>query len=424
MKKIVLITLVLNSFFYRSFSQEAANNCEAAKRFFETFKGACKSAISAHNCVHLDITDSYDFEGKEFRFEWEMGDGTYLEGMEVNHCYESAGRYTAKLKLVDPVTKVSIEEEAQVTVLIKGAFSLSLDIPEQVETNKVASFANEVVFPEETYELDAYYWHFGDGTFSCSKNPSHKFTTSGNYKVDLLVKLSSEMDQEILCMNDTITVKMPDPSRGLLTDLFTKGNVESRYLNDEVHYKILSRMADEYVEMKDRTSLPGGKFYKLLAYSGSMIFEAPEISTEANASNNAVVDTLNAQAIQLAESKPLRFTSIFFELDQDNLSKKNKKIIKENIEILETLPMLKIGIGVYTNSRGSLAKGVELSMYRGNLIKDYMVENGVDSTRIVVVSPNDNRSLINSCVTGSSCDYADPALDRRADFKILNELLL
>lgn len=395
-------------------------NCTLAQNFFESFVGECKSSISTQNCVHLDVTDSYDFEGKEFLFKWEMGDGNSLDGMEVNHCYELPGNYTATLTLFDPVTKALLKEEAKVNITIKGEFELTINSAGTLEVGKQVTFNYELKFPESLYQVENVYWYFGDGTFSCEKEPAHTYSSVGSFKTNLLITLSSGSNTEVLCISDTFQVKLSDPSEGILSQLFDATKMESRFLADEVHYKIITKQSNRFIEIVDHDSLPGGLTYKLLAYRGDLLFSSEEIVTSDTAD---VANTINNSAKSLAQTVPLKFKSLSFELDENELSKKNKKVIRHNLELLKKFPMIKLLIGVYTTSTGSITKGIELSVARGNLIKSYLIENGISPNSVFVADPNDNRSLINSCVTGDSCEYVDPKMDRRVDFKILNELI-
>ena len=156
-------------------AQVIQESCNEAKQFYENFRGVCQSSISAHNCIHLDVTDSYDFEGKEFVFKWQMGDDTELEGMEVNYCYQKPGRYQAVLTLLDPLTKATIKDEATVDIIIKGEFKLSMKMPDVAEVNRSVNWDYELSYPENAYKINQVYWYLGDGQFSCESKPNHQF---------------------------------------------------------------------------------------------------------------------------------------------------------------------------------------------------------------------------------------------------------
>ncbi len=414
----ILSILLLNTITF-TFGQN--DNCNEAQNFFESYRGDCKGSISAHNCIHLDVTDSYDFEGKEFHFKWDMGDGNTQEGMEIRHCYEKAGLYTASLSLVDPVSSGIIGDEAEVQVHIKGAFSLTANFP-TAEVGQPADFSYTLTYPESTHRLENVYWYFGDDQFSCGENPTHIFDSPGKYVVRLMVSLSSEADDEVLCASDTVEVKMTDPSQGIFRETFNSIEAGSRFLAAEAQYKIIKKTGESYREITQSKELQGADGYSILAFRGNSLFASELFEIAENTTDGELQKNININATTLAKTKPLQFNSIIFELDQNDLSKKNTKDLKQNIAILEANPLIKVAIGVYTNSKGSLEKGIKLSLTRGNLIKDYLISEGIAESRILVYNPENYRSLINSCVSGVGCENVDAALDRRADFKILNEL--
>jgi LEA14-like dessication related protein len=51
--------------------------------------------------VQFDGSNSWDPDGSIVEYNWDMGDGTQLEGDTVNHRYSSAGTYLVRLTVVD-----------------------------------------------------------------------------------------------------------------------------------------------------------------------------------------------------------------------------------------------------------------------------------------------------------------------------------
>ena len=51
--------------------------------------------------VQFDGSTSQDPDGSIAEYNWDMGDGTLLEGETVNHRYSSAGTYLVRLVVVD-----------------------------------------------------------------------------------------------------------------------------------------------------------------------------------------------------------------------------------------------------------------------------------------------------------------------------------
>ncbi|MBY0414170.1 MAG: PKD domain-containing protein, partial [Bdellovibrionales bacterium] len=51
--------------------------------------------------VYFDASMSSDFDGSIVKFEWNLGDGNFQEGLTVNHKYSAAGDYLVILKVTD-----------------------------------------------------------------------------------------------------------------------------------------------------------------------------------------------------------------------------------------------------------------------------------------------------------------------------------
>ncbi len=412
----IKIALICGALWSHTFGQEVG--CEDAKSRFLDFSGDCISKIASNNCVNLDITDSYDFEGKEFVFKWDMGDGTILEGLNINHCYSNPGLYIARLSLEDPITKAVIQEEAEIDVVIKGSFELTMGPLEDVRTDIEESASFTLDYPDSAYQIKYTNWDFGDGNFSCDENPSYSYSKTGTYYRSLLVRLESSIDQVILCASDSVTVKLADPTAGMLTDAIAQIEIESRFLEDKPAYFLMKKTGDTYKEVEGQDELTGNTTYRIITYRGNLIYDSKDVTVPDGADLKAVQTIISEKTMQQAEGSPSKLQAMFFELDQNELSRKIKKTLDDNVELLQSLPMMDVEIGVYTTSGGSYNKGVALSIKRAELIKQYMVDEGIASERIKVSSPKTSRSLINSCLTGSDCDYVDESLNRRADFKL------
>ena len=349
-----------------------------------------------------------------------MGYGGWncAEGLNIDHCYRNPGAYQAKLNLKDPITKVIIREEAVIDIIIKGSFELTLDQLEDVRTEIEETCSYELDYPDSTYQVKGIYWDFGDGTFSCEPKTTHTYAQTGKYQRALLIKLTSAIDSLVLCATDSIEVKLSDPTAGLLVSTMNDIASDSRFLEDKPKYRLLKSDADQYTEATSLAELLGSQTLRVITFRGNLIFDSGQIDVSAEGDIKGIQNRISERTIQLSEGAPLKMDPIFFELDQDELSRKNKKTLKDNAELLLGLPMLKIGIGVYTSSGGSYSKSLSLSMKRADLIKTFLLESGIEENRIVIFNPNNARTLINTCISGD-CDYVDEALDRRADFKFL-----
>jgi gliding motility-associated-like protein len=115
---------------------------------------------------------------------WSFGDGGTLSGNIANpsHTYVSAGTYSVKLVVADAL-----------------GCSDSLLIPNYITANKPHAFfysPDTITCPGQPVDFFnsstgngnlTYAWTFGDGGTSTQQNPSHTYTTAGNFTVRLIV---------------------------------------------------------------------------------------------------------------------------------------------------------------------------------------------------------------------------------------------
>lgn len=395
---------------FQSFAQE---DC-GAQAFYENGGEACTDSIDPVKCINLDITESFDFDGLDMDFAWDMGDGTQKKGLEVEHCYEKAGKYEAALTVTDLVTKVAMENELEVDVYIRGAFSLAMH-PIAVKVQESFTPTYDLTFPEN-YDLMAYYWSFGDGRFACDASPEIIYSTAASYALVLNVVLKNDTDIIHLCAQQMVKVEMADPTGGRLEDYFEELEVSSRFLASPVAYQIVQQQGATYSTVPQE-GLAGGETYALLVYRGSQMFLSSEFTIPEQADASAQRALLTAAAAKVLEQKPIEFRSLFFELNTSGLTKKMKKSLQKNAALMQAYPFLSFVIGSYTHTGGDYERNVRLSRSRSQLVQAYLISEGVNADQLAIADPAAQRALINTCVT-RGCDYEDESLNRRTDFKV------
>lgn len=148
-----------------------ALNAEFVADFLNIIKG-----------TQIQFTDTS--KGIITSWHWEFGDGAYSDVQNPSHTYTTAGTYTVSLNITsdtgaDNETKVgfiTVTESGINPVAKFTATPTSGTLPLSVQ------FVNQ-----STGTATNYSWNFGDGSTSISANPSHIYTTAGNYTVSLTV---------------------------------------------------------------------------------------------------------------------------------------------------------------------------------------------------------------------------------------------
>jgi len=128
-----------------------------------------------------------DTDGTIASYAWNFGDGQSGSGAAPTHTYAAAGTYTATLTVTDDQGATDI---ASVSIIVS-------DQPNVPPTATISAdrmsglMPLTVIFSANASDSDGtvtgYVWDFGDRSSSYTANPSHIFTTSGNFTVSLRV---------------------------------------------------------------------------------------------------------------------------------------------------------------------------------------------------------------------------------------------
>lgn len=117
---------------------------------------------------------------------WDFGDGSQSEEASPTHNYSSPGAYTVSLSISDDeVSDMKIKENY---IVIVGAWFDS-----DIETAEAPA---EISFENKSFgDFTCWLWDFGDGTLSREENPSHTYTNSGKYTIELIASDGNIIDK-------------------------------------------------------------------------------------------------------------------------------------------------------------------------------------------------------------------------------------
>lgn len=104
-------------------------------------------------------------------FTWDFGDGNSSSQENPTHTYQGAGSFTVRLTVTNETGSSSASETVSLTGPM-AVFSVSL-------SQATASFTNN------SLNATSFSWNFGDGNSSTEENPTHTYTQSGSYTVEL-----------------------------------------------------------------------------------------------------------------------------------------------------------------------------------------------------------------------------------------------
>ena len=142
----------------------------------------------------IDFIDSSTIVSGPLKRVWDFGDGTSSTFKNVNKVYSTTGSY--KVRLIS-TSNLNCSDTSYRTIYIwpnpQASFSVS-NIDQCLKNNKF-SFSNSSSVA--TGKLN-YAWNFGDSDTSLSQNPVKSYTTSNEFKVQLIAITDHQ------CTDDTI----------------------------------------------------------------------------------------------------------------------------------------------------------------------------------------------------------------------------
>jgi len=140
--------------------------------------------------------------GSLTKWQWDFGDGNFMESQNPAHTYTSSGNFNVSLKATNSngcVTSKTVPAYIHINTGVKADFtnstSTSCSAPVTINFTNRSSGSGTLT----------YKWNFGDGITSTSANPSHTYSAPGSYTVTLTATNSTGCS-DILIKKNLITV--------------------------------------------------------------------------------------------------------------------------------------------------------------------------------------------------------------------------
>lgn len=169
------------------------------------------------------------------KYEWNFGDGITSTDQNPYHVFNASGSYTVLVKAINGIEEGTRQIVIQLDTLqpIVANFSYNAE-KGSYRAPSIITFYNYSAFAGE------FVWDFGDGTTSSLTNPTHTYTSGGNYTVLLRSKCGTRQatySQSISIANEPGSIvftrfKVYGGSQSLSKDKGTPLYVEMLYNNN------------------------------------------------------------------------------------------------------------------------------------------------------------------------------------------------
>jgi len=129
----------------------------------------------------------------------------------------------------------------------------------------------------------------------------------------------------------------------------------------------------------------------------------------------ADVTSLSLKAIMFQPPQVIRFEDILFAFNSAELTEDTKLKVDQVFDILSSREKIRLEIQGHTDSIGTDIRNLELSQKRADTIGDYLVQRGIDETRVIPIGYGKHFPIAsNSTEEGRS-------LNRRTEFVIISK---
>ena len=142
-------------------------------------------------------------------------------------------------------------------------------------------------------------------------------------------------------------------------------------------------------------------------------FNAKVLDVKELKESSEAIPTSNFVIEELKEGKTYNINDILFETDSYDIPNRAKTILSGFSDYLKDNPTLKIAIHGHTDDIGDANKNLTLSINRSQAVKDFLVEKGVDITRINSEGFGESKPKI------SNNSDENRAVNRRTEFQLL-----
>jgi gliding motility-associated-like protein len=131
------------------------------------------------------FTVNFQASGAASGFTWDFGDGTTSNLQNPSHTYQAAGNFTVKLSATNSTGCVSSVEKAAFIKIQPPTLAITnLPVNDGCTPYSFSPVANI----NATEGVANYFWDFGNGFTSVSKEPGYTYTSPGTYSIKLRIE--------------------------------------------------------------------------------------------------------------------------------------------------------------------------------------------------------------------------------------------
>ena len=144
----------------------------------------CQEIQENNYCFTFFVEGTMDLDSTTLKYQWDLGDGTKVRGLEADHCFKGPGTYSILLNVIDTLTGEVFFNEATYEFLLENIEQPYIIAPDSARVEQEITFDGTESFIKE-FEISQYIWNFGDGNKKTGSTVTHTYLKPGEYEVNL-----------------------------------------------------------------------------------------------------------------------------------------------------------------------------------------------------------------------------------------------
>tara|TARA_B100000508_G_scaffold141064_1_gene145819 strand:+ start:25037 stop:26935 length:1899 start_codon:yes stop_codon:yes gene_type:complete len=220
---------------------------------------------------------------------------------------------------------------------------------------------------------------------------------------------------------DLYEFELPEKVRPIMTT-YIEGNVFDRdskaKLDAEVELidltteKVITKTTSDKVNGQFLVSLPSNRDYALNVSRSGYLFYSDNFSLKGKKVSSR---KLEVPMVQIKAGEAVVLKNVFFETSKFDLKPESKTELNILVQMLKMNTTLKIEIGGHTDNQGNPTSNQKLSEQRAQSVMDYLVSQGIESTRLSSKGFGDTTPIT------SNDTEEGRAQNRRTEFRVVEQ---
>ncbi|MFA4867463.1 MAG: OmpA family protein [Pedobacter sp.] len=158
--------------------------------------------------------------------------------------------------------------------------------------------------------------------------------------------------------------------------------------------------------------------YNIVANQAGKFSQTESVTTKGLDRSKTLYVTLKLGINNLDAGAVFVLKNIHYDFDQSFIREEAGRILDNLVNVMSQNPTLKIELSSHTDSRGKDAYNLRLSQLRADAAVNYLVNKGIERSRMVAKGYGEAR-LLNHCRNGVQCSEDEHQANRRTEIKVL-----